>query len=60
MKHHAWLGCLHLTNLADNKIGKLCTGKATKIQKWVSNDEMNVKVCMCDIRDTDWVNMDTN
>ena len=60
MKHYAWLGYLHLTNQADNSIGKLCTGKATKTQKWISNTEMNVKECMCDIRDINQVNMGTN
>ena len=33
MKHYEWLGYLHLTNQADNSIGKLCTGKAAKTQK---------------------------
>ena len=60
MKHYAWLGYLHLTNQADNSIGKLYTSEATKTQKWVSNSEMNVKVCTCDIRDINQVNMVTN
>ena len=60
MKHYAWLGYLHLTNQADNSIGKLCTGKAAKTQKWLSNTEMNVKECMCDTRDINQVNMGTN
>ena len=60
MKHYAWHGYLQLANQADNGNGKLCTGKATKTQKWVSNSEINVKVCMCDIKDTNQVNMSTN
>ena len=54
------IGYLHLTNLADNSVGKLRNGKATKIQKWVSNSEMIVKVSMCDVRDINHVNMGTN
>ena len=41
----------------DNSIGKLWTGKTAKTQKWVSNSEMNVKVCMCDIRDINQMSM---
>ena len=60
MKNYAWLGYLHLTNQADNSIGKLCTGKATETQKCVCNSDMNIKVFMCDIRDINQVNMGTN
>ena len=51
---------LHLKNQVDNSIGKLCIGKANKTQKWVYNSEMNVKVCICDIRDVNQVNMGKN
>ena len=60
MKHYEWLGYLHLTNQADNSIGTLCTSKANKTQKWVSNSDMNVKVCMCDIRYINQVNIGTS
>ena len=58
-KHYAWLVYLHLTNQADNSIGKLCTDKATKTKKWVSNSEMNVKVWIGDIQGINQVNMGT-
>ena len=52
-----------MTNLADNSIGELFTDKATKTQECVycvSSSKMNVKVCICDIRHTNQVNMGTN
>ena len=54
-----WLPTLNKSG-RHNSTGKLCTGKATNTQKWVSNNEMNVKVCMYDIRDINQVNMSTN
>ena len=53
-----WLPTLNKS--ADNSIGKPCTSKAAKTQKWLSNTEMNVKECMCDTRDINQVNMGIN